>query len=70
MLKLFDAIVGLGFAKSKSEARRLITAGAVKIDSEVVTDEFRNILPEDFAGSDTVLISVGKKKIGRILLTP
>lgn len=34
-----DALVGLGFAKSKGEARRLIAGGGARLDGEKVADE-------------------------------
>jgi tyrosyl-tRNA synthetase len=36
---IVDALVGLGFAKSKGEARRLIAGGGARLDGEKVADE-------------------------------
>jgi tyrosyl-tRNA synthetase len=61
-ISLVDALVGLGMAASKKEARRLIDQGGAKIDGEKA-DEDRAI-----AVGAPVRISAGKKKHG--LLTP
>ncbi|HEX8482497.1 MAG TPA: tyrosine--tRNA ligase [Allosphingosinicella sp.] len=58
-----DALVGLGLAGSKKEARRLIEQGAVRIGDDRVADE-RLVLTV----TETLRISAGKKKHG--LLTP
>ena len=36
---VLDALVGLGFAASKGEARRLIRGGGARLDGEAITDE-------------------------------
>ena len=36
---IVDALIGLGFAKSKGEARRLIAGGGARVDGEKVSDE-------------------------------
>ncbi len=57
---LIDALVGIGFAASRGEAKRLIAGGGARIDGEAVSDE--NLL---VAGSGAeVRISAGKKKHG------
>ena len=57
---LIDALVGIGFATSRGEAKRLIAGGGARIDGEAVSDENLQI-----AGSGTeVRISAGKKKHG------
>ena len=57
---LIDALVGIGFAASRGEAKRLIAGGGARIDGEAVSDE--NLL---IAGSGAeVRISAGKKKHG------
>ena len=58
-IALADALVGLGFASSKKEARRLIAQGGARVDGEAVTDE-QAMVP--IAGQ--VRISSGKKKHG------
>nr|NPA51364.1 tyrosine--tRNA ligase [Aquificota bacterium] len=60
-IPLFELVYKLGFAPSKSEARRLIKAGAVKIDKNKFTDPFFEIdLSKEF------VIQVGKRKFARI----
>ncbi|MBZ6378704.1 tyrosine--tRNA ligase [Pacificimonas flava] len=47
---IVDALVGIGFAASKGEARRLIKQGGARIEGEAVADE-------------TVLLSAGEQKL-------
>ena len=56
---LIDALVGIGFAASRGEAKRLIAGGGAKIDGESVTDEGFHI-----PGGAEIRISSGKKKHG------
>ena len=58
-LGLIDALVGIGFAASRGEAKRLIAGGGAKLDGVSVTDESHQI-----AGGSEVRISAGKKKHG------
>jgi tyrosyl-tRNA synthetase len=53
-------IVDLDFAKSTSEARRLLAQNAVKVDSELVTD-----INFHFDGSRHRVIEVGKNRIAQ-----
>jgi len=57
---IVDALIGLGFAASKGEARRLIKGGGARIGADKVSDEAM-IVP---VGSDPVRISAGKKNHG------
>jgi tyrosyl-tRNA synthetase len=57
---LIDALVGLGFAASRGEAKRLIAGGGARVDGEAVMDEARRIV----LGEADVRISAGKKKHG------
>ncbi len=60
-IPLYELVYKLGFAPSKSEARRLIKGGAVKIDGNKFTDPFFEIdLSEEF------VIQVGKRKFAKI----
>ena len=59
---LVDALVGLGLAASKNEARRLIAQGGARVGGEVVRED------GPVAVSGEVRVSAGKKKHG--LLTP
>ncbi len=63
---LIDAMVQLGLAASKKEARRLIAGGGAKIDGEPISDE--NALVSN--GKSEVRVSVGKKKHGLVHFGP
>ena len=56
---IVDALVGIGFAASRGEAKRLIAGGGARIDGVVVSDEAYQI-----AGEFERHISAGKKKHG------
>ncbi len=56
---LIDALVGIGFAASKGEAKRLIAGGGARVDGAAITDEAHRI-----GGGTEVRISAGKKKHG------
>jgi len=56
---LVDALLGLGLAASKGEARRLIAGGGARIDGEKAADEGTVVVV-----TDQVRISAGKKKHG------
>jgi tyrosyl-tRNA synthetase len=60
-VSLVRLIVLAGFAKSNSEARRLMTQGAVRLDDVKITDPHREV--EITPGS---ILKVGKLRIGRI----
>lgn len=60
-LNIIDLLVKTGFASSKSDARRLITSNAVKIDNSVINDIAFNIT------ADCVL-SKGKNKFIEIII--
>ena len=51
----------LQFAKSRGEARRLISQGAVKVDGEVVTD-----INFEFHGKRHRVVEVGKNRIAQV----
>ena len=57
---IVDALVGLGFAASRGEAKRLIAGGGARVDGEVVNDENHQIA----MGADERKVSSGKKKHG------
>ncbi len=60
---VIDALVKSGLAPSRSEARRLITGGAAKINDETVQDEKAKITAADFtAANGKIKLSAGKKK--------
>ncbi|MEJ6009087.1 tyrosine--tRNA ligase [Novosphingobium aquae] len=56
---IIDALVGIGFAASRGEAKRLISGGGARIEGEAVTDENHHI-----PGGCEHRISSGKKKHG------
>ncbi|MCZ4342407.1 tyrosine--tRNA ligase [Sphingomonadaceae bacterium G21617-S1] len=58
-ISLIDALVGLGFAASKGEAKRKLAEGAVRIDGEPEKDD-RTVE----VGGTSVKLSLGKKKHG------
>lgn len=58
-----DLLVRLKFARSKSEARRLVLEGAVEIDEGVVRNPKQLF---DVSGSG-IIIRVGKRRIARII---
>jgi tyrosyl-tRNA synthetase len=55
-----DALVALGFAASRGEAKRLIAGGGARLDGAPVSDENHRIVP----GAAEVRLSSGKKKHG------
>jgi tyrosyl-tRNA synthetase len=57
---ILDALVGIGFAASRGEAKRLVAGGGARIDGEAVTDEGFHVAN---TGSDR-RISAGKKRHG------
>ena len=58
-IALIDALVGIGFAASRGEAKRLIAGGGARVDGEGVLDEGFTI-----AGGAETRLSAGKKKHG------
>ena len=61
---IVDALIALGFAKSKGEARRLVAGGGAKVNGDRVDDDALAIP----VGSEPVRVSAGKKNHG--LLNP
>ena len=61
-ISLIDAMVGLGLAASKKEARRLIAGGGARLDGETVSDE-NAMIPK---AAEPVRVSAGKKKHGPV----
>jgi tyrosyl-tRNA synthetase len=61
---LIDALLGLGFATSKGEARRLIAGGGARVDGEKITSDGHVIT---LAGNP-VRVSAGKKLHGLLTL--
>jgi tyrosyl-tRNA synthetase len=61
-IAVLDALVELGFAGSKGEAKRKIGEGAVKLNGETVSQIEAMIAP----GAEPVKISLGKKRHGLV----
>jgi tyrosyl-tRNA synthetase len=59
-ISLVDALVGIGFAASKGEAKRLIAGGGARVDGVAIADESHVI---SIADAD-IRLSSGKKKHG------
>lgn len=59
---LLDCLVIVGFATSKSEARRLIRAGGVRIDDQPITDEMFCLSENSWCKTDHIKLSIGTKK--------
>ena len=64
---LSDLILKANFASSKSSSRKLIRGNAVKIDKELVKDEFFSVSALLRNSANGVVISVGKKKYFRVV---
>ncbi len=64
-ITLVDALVALGFAASKGEARRLIKGGGARVDGDKVADEASVIT----IGAEPVRLSAGKKNHGLLTST-
>lgn len=62
-INVVDALIALGFAKSKGEARRLIAGGGARIGTDKVSDEALMIA----VGEDPVRLSAGKKNHGLLV---
>ncbi|MGR6327633.1 tyrosine--tRNA ligase [Sphingomonas sp. XXL09] len=58
-----DALIALGFAKSKGEARRLIAGGGARLGTDKITDEAQVIT----VGPEPVRLSAGKKNHGLLI---
>ena len=64
---LSDLILRVNFASSKSSSRKLIRGNAVKIDKELVKDEFFSVSALLRNSTNGLVISVGKKKYFRVV---
>jgi len=61
-VNIVDLVMLARFAKSKSEARRLITQNAVSLDGEKITD-----IEAQIEARDGQVLRVGKRRFGRLL---
>ena len=62
-VKPVDLLIQAGHAPSKSEARRLIAAGAVSVDGEKISDYENDVSPPDGA-----VLQTGKRRFARLRL--
>jgi tyrosyl-tRNA synthetase len=60
---LVDIILECNFAGSRSEARRLIRQGGVRVDSEHMSDERAT-----FSWESEVVLQVGKRRFARLII--
>jgi tyrosyl-tRNA synthetase len=65
-LPVLDAVVALGMAASKSEARRLIDQGGVKLNDRPVQSATAVVSGADLDEQGTARLAVGKKRHGLI----
>jgi tyrosyl-tRNA synthetase len=63
---IIDVVIALGMAASKSEARRLIDQGGVRLNDQPVKAATASITAADLDGSGLARLSVGKKRHGII----
>jgi tyrosyl-tRNA synthetase len=61
-----DVMVALGLASSKSEARRLVEQGGVKLNDQLVRSPTVNIADSDLDAEGVARLTVGKKRHGLI----
>ncbi|GGB52153.1 tyrosine--tRNA ligase [Roseibium aquae] len=61
-LGLLELLVGIGFADSNGEARRLVEGGGVRLNGFVVDDARRRISSGDLQANDRLTVAVGKRK--------
>jgi tyrosyl-tRNA synthetase len=59
-VSIIDALIGLGFAASKNEARKLVAQGGARIDGASVTSDTATVAPG-------MKVSAGKKRHGLIV---
>ncbi|MEP6548196.1 MAG: tyrosine--tRNA ligase [Gammaproteobacteria bacterium] len=65
-LSVLDAVVALGMAASKSEARRLVDQGGVKLNDRPVTSATATVSVADLDERGMARLAVGKKRHGLI----
>ena len=61
-IETVDLMVLSGAAASKSEARRLVSQGAVRVNNTLVADDSTVLGTGSLAGTATVVVKVGKKR--------
>jgi tyrosyl-tRNA synthetase len=63
---VIDVTIALGMASSKTEARRLVDQGGVRLNGEPVRETTTRITEADLDESGTARLTVGKKRHGLI----
>ena len=58
---LIDAVVETGLAKSKSDARRLISQGGIYLNNNQISDVNTKLNPSSLATSSALVLRSGKK---------
>jgi tyrosyl-tRNA synthetase len=65
-VQVIDVAIALGMASSKSEARRLVEQGGVRLNDQPVRAANASISEADLDGGGTARLTVGKKRHGLI----
>jgi tyrosyl-tRNA synthetase len=63
---IIDVAIALGMAASKSEARRLIDQGGVRLNDQIVEAATASVTAADLDSNGTARLTVGKKRHGLI----
>lgn len=61
-VSIVDAMFEAGLAKTKSDARRVVSQGGAYVNNCRVTDAHTKLGPGDLAGESTIVLRAGKKK--------
>jgi len=61
-LGVLELLVDVGFAESNSAARRLVEAGAVRINGELVSEAARIVQPGDLQARERLTLAAGKRR--------
>lgn len=59
-VNILDALVSVSLCKSKSDARRMITSGAISVNDEKISDD-KFVITKALSKDGKILLSVGKK---------
>ena len=65
---MLDAAVHVGLVSSKSDARRQIKGGGLRVNDVAVSDEKMVLTPRDFTPEGVIKLSLGRKR--HVLLRP
>ena len=64
---LMDALIDLGLAQSKREAREFMNNGAITLNGEKVPTSEYELVDNDFLANTYAIVRRGKKKYGMII---